>query len=360
MLKISESVKEAEERAVDALRELLSQVPAVKVEAIEREAARADGGVDIVAHLSVSKRRHDLLCQVKANGQPRHVRLAVLQLRDYLAHDRRPATPVLIAPYLSPEGRALCREQEVGFLDFEGNVRLVFDGVFIERSVPNKPSAERRELRSLFRPKSAQVLRVMLRDPRRAWRVTELAEAAGVSLGHVSNVRSGLLGREWAEVADEGVRLRRPDEVLDAWRDVYEPPAGARLGFYTTLHGSGFEVVARQALRSGPHDGRAAFASFSAAHWLAPYGRTGTQYFYADEVGLERLRSALKLTSAAKGENVVVTLLAEDGVLRDAVEPAPGAVCTSAVQTYLDLAASGERGREAAEHLRQERLRWPG
>jgi hypothetical protein len=33
-------------------------------------------------------------------------------------------------------------------------------------------------------------------------------------------------------------------------------------------------------------------------------------------------------------------------------------VCTSPVQTYLDLAAAGERGQEAADHLRQERLQW--
>ena len=55
------------------------------------------------------------------------------------------------------------------------------------------------------------------------------------------------------------------------------------------------------------------FASFSAAHWLAPYGRTGTQYFYADEVGLEHLQSALKLSAISKGENVVVTLLNDAG-----------------------------------------------
>ena len=45
-------------------------------------------------------------------------------------------------------------------------------------------------------------------------------------------------------------------------------------------------------------------------------------------------------------------------LFRDTIEPAPGAVCTSAVQTYLDLWAAGERGQEAAEHLRQERLSW--
>jgi hypothetical protein len=50
---------------------------------------------------------------------------------------------------------------------------------------------------------------------------------------------------------------------------------------------------------------QAVFASFSAAHWLAPYGRSGTEYFYADESGLKRLEAVLTLSSAAKGENVV-------------------------------------------------------
>jgi hypothetical protein len=131
------------------------------------------------------------------------------------------------------------------------------------------------------------------------------------------------------------------------------------MSFYTTLHGSAFEDAARQALHSGSEGRQAVFASFSAAHWLAPYGRTGLQYFYADDAGLERLKVGLKLSSASKGENVAVTLLKDQGLFRDITEPAPGAVCTSPIQTYLDLTAAGERGREAAEHLRREKLSWP-
>jgi hypothetical protein len=359
MLKVSDLMKEMEVRAAQMLRELLEQVPAIKLKDIKVEPRASDQGIDILAHLNVSNRRHALVCEVKANGQPRHVRTALLQLRNHVAHLGSDATPVLIAPYLSPEAQALCREQRVGFLDIEGNARIVFDGVFIERSVPSKPSVERRELKSLFKPKSAQVLRELLRDPGRAWRVTELAEAADVSLGHVSNVRAGLLDREWAQVSDKGLFLSQPDTLLDAWRDAYEPPLGKRAGFYTTLHGGGFEDAARGALSAGPKNGQAIFASFSAAHWLAPYGRTGTQYFYADDEGLEQLQRALKLSSPAKGENVVVTLPKDHGLFRDAVEPASGVLCTSPVQTYLDLAAAGERGREAAEHLRRERLTCP-
>jgi hypothetical protein len=160
-------------------------------------------------------------------------------------------------------------------------------------------------------------------------------------------------------VSDNGLFLSEPGALLDEWRAVYEAPAGKHATFYTTLHGSGFEEVARRALLADGGIGLAAFASFSAAQWLAPFGRTGTHYFYASDAGLERLRSALKLSPISKGENVLVTVLKDSGLFRDTVEPAPGAICTSPVQTYLDLAMAGERGREAAEHLRHERLTWP-
>jgi hypothetical protein len=351
-------MKELEDRAAGVLGELIDQVPAITIENIEVEARSLDHEIDILARINVSEKPHMLVCEVKANGQPRYVRAAVLQLRNYVAHFGDDAVPILIAPYLSREAQALCKENKVGFLDLVGNARLVFDSVFIERLVSTRPPAERRELRSLFKPKSAQVLRVMLRDPKRAWRVNELAEIAEVSLGHVSNVRTGLLDREWAQVSDRGLFLSEPDALLNAWRDEYEVPDGKRMSFYTTLHGSAFEEAARNVLDPRSEKGRTAFASFSAAHWLAPYSRTGTQYFYADNAGLERLKECLKLSPSPKGENVVVTVPKDNGLFRDTIELAPGAVCTSAIQTYLDLWVAGERGQEAAEHLRQMRLSW--
>jgi hypothetical protein len=358
MLKVGNTVKTIEARAVEALKALLYQVPAIKLKGFERQPHAASGQVDILARLSISGKRRLLACEVRTSGQPRHVRVALLQLRNYIAHLGGEATPVLIAPFLSPQAQALCREQGVSFLDLEGNVRLVFDGIFIERSVASRAAVERRELRSLFKPKSAQALRAMLSDPDRAWRVAELARAAGVSLGHINNVKVGLLDREWGEVSDNGLFLSDPDVLLDAWRDAYEPPAGQRMGFYTTLHGSAFEDAVRRVLRVGSEKGQAVFASFSAAQWLAPYGRTGTQYFYADEGGVRRLEAALTLSSPAKGENIIITIPKDEGLFRSTVEPAPGAVCTDSVQTYLDLVVAGERGREAAEYLRRQLMKW--
>ena len=358
MLKEVESMKLLEHRAEHDLLALLQQIPTITLVSKETEASNRDQGVDVVAHIEVGGKPYTLVCEVKSTGQPRHVRTALLQLHNYAAHHER-SVPVFAAPYLSPESQALCREAGVGFLDLEGNVRLVFDGIFIERQVANKPAAERRDLKSIFKPKSAQVLRVMLRDPGRSWRVTDLAAAADVSLGHVSNVRTALLDREWGTVSAGGLHLSEPTSLLEEWRKSYELPSATSSPFYTTLHGREFEKAARGLLKAEGTAGLAMLASFSAANWLAPYGRTGTQYFYADKKGIASLKAGLKLQSSAKGENVVINVLNDSGLFRDAVEPAKGVFCTSPVQTYLDLAHAGERGREAAEHLKDEKLAWP-
>lgn len=358
MLKNHDSMKDLTGVAAQTLRELLGQVPPISLGQVEFDTPLGDNRADFLVRFDVRNQTHVLICEVKSDGQPRNVRWALHQLNDYVQHLGEPALPVLIAPYLSPESQRLCREEGAGYLDLHGNARIVFDGIFIERIAAGKPPTERRDLKSLFKPKAAQVLRVLLRDPSRAWKVSQLAEEASVSLGHVSNVRSGLLAREWGHVSEQGLFLAEPDALLDAWRAEYEPPVGKRIAYYTPLHGSAFEGAVRPALHAGPGGGQAILASFSAAQWLAPYGRTGIHSFYADREGLEKLKACLSLAAAPKGENVVVTLPKDEGLFRDTLKPADGVVCTGAVQTYLDLAAAGERGHEAAEHLRQERLTW--
>jgi hypothetical protein len=358
VLKTPFSEKESEIRAEGVLKELLLQVPALNLAEVAVESEARGSVIDIVARVEVSGQPHFLVCEVKRSGQPRHVRDAIHQLRSYIVDFGKPATPVLIAPYLSPASRELCRQNDVSFLDFEGNAHLAFGTVFIDRSTSSKPIPNHREFRSLFKPKSAQVLRILLRDPSRVWRVTELAQAADVSLGHVSNVRTALLDREWAQVVPEGLHLTAPDPLLDAWKSSYEPAIKQQFSFYTTLHGSVLEKSMREIFNSPVSNSQICLASFSAAHWIAPYARTSTNFLYAEPMGVERIKRALRLSSAVKGENVIITVPKDYGVFLDTYEPEPSIRCTSPIQTYLDLSQGGERGEEAAEHLRLMRLTW--
>jgi hypothetical protein len=352
------SVEEAELRAAKLLENLLHEVPVLKLRQINVGTEGRDAGIDIMMRVDISGEPHFLVCEVKQNGQPRYVRDGIHQLQNYIANFKKPATPVLVAPYFSPVSRELCRNNGVSYLDFEGNAHLAFKTVFIDRMTADKAPSERREFKSLFTPKSGQVLRVLLRDPKKSWRVTDLAEAAHVSLGHVSNVRTALLDREWGETVPEGLHLRFPDALLDAWKSSYDPPLEHQFRFYTTLHGKAFDTRLREVFESMPQTVQAALASYSAANWIAPYARTSTQFFYAERRGLDHIQSGLKLSSTAKGENVIITIPKDQGVFLDAYEPAPGLRCTSPIQTYLDLSKGGERGEEAAEHLRRMKLTW--
>lgn len=349
-------MNEIEAYAQQAIREILADIPLIEDVQLETEPAGANREIDFVVRLRAHRQLWELVCEVKSSGQPRIVREAAFQVRAY-AHKIGPrAVPVLVTPYFSEESRAMCREMEVNYIDLEGNCRLSFDGIFIERKSASRPQAAKRELRSLFKPKSAQVLRLLLRRPNRTWKVAELAQSASVSLGHISNVTSALIDREWGTRDEGGFKLTKPDALLDNWRDNYEPPSGEVRRYYTVLHGKAFEKAAEHLFEEASDD--TALASFSAAEWLAPYGRVPNHYVYATPAALPILRSIFRAEPAAKGDNLVVTVLNDNGVLHDTIEPHRGIRTTGLVQTYLDLAQAGDRGREAADHLREERLTW--
>jgi len=186
--------------------------------------------------------------------------------------------------------------------------------------------------------------------------VTELAERAAVSLGQVSNVRRALLDREWASTDSQGLKLRKPGTILDAWSSAYTPKLADQQDYYTLLHGKELSSAIKAAFASIPQDAYLVLASFSAGQWLAPFARTAGTHFYADQLGMGVLAEHLKLERASRGTNVSVAVPKDDAVFIDSCEPAPGLRCTGLLQTYLDLSRAGDRGREAAEHLRKTRL----
>ena len=265
---------------------------------------------------------------------------------------------MLVSPYLSPESRSICLDHDVAYLDLVGNAHLAFDHVYIDREVADRPNVETRALRSIFAPKAAAILRVLLRKPDRAWRVAELAEAANASLGHVSNVRKALLAREWIKKGANGVILVRPDALLRTWREEYRKPAGRSISRYTLVHGDQLSGRLSGRLNAKPDHPRAILSSHSAAQWFAPFVRGGTHSFYADEPGARMLKEALKLTPVERGANVTVSIPHDESLFEDAAQPEPGIFCANPIVTYLDLWLGNDRDREAAEHLASKCFPW--
>ena len=352
--------------AVDIVRDLLRCLPAAEVTPLAElrhtgHGPQADGLIRVHYGGAASL----LVIGVKARGAPRFVRSAMYELESCVARIRQSpepgaqqAVPMLVSPYLSPESRAICRDHDVAYLDFEGNARLVFDGVYIDRSVSSKPKPETRALRSVFTPKAAAILRAMLREPDRHWLVTDLAASAQASLGHVSNVCKALLEREWVDRQHDGIVLTQANALIQTWRENYRRPRGDRFDAYTHVHGQQFDDLVRGALDARPGSPRAIYALASAAQWIAPFSRDPTRSFYADEAGAQSLRETLDVRPVSTGPNVVVHVITDDSIFDDAIEHLPGVFCTNPIVTYLDLWCGNDREREAAEHLARETLPW--
>ncbi len=209
-------MQEGAGRLVATFRAYLEKVPFLKIVSWKKDARLGEFMPDLAIKVSLATTEQVIIALIRSSGQPRIAREAVNQLYRY--RDESPGMyAVFMAPYISSQAAAICEKAGIGYADLAGNCRLVFGQIYIERCDWPNPSIVKRELRSLFTPKASRVLSVLLADPKRSWKVLELAKEARVSLGQAANVKKLLEDREWVERSAKGLRLSRPDELRAAW-----------------------------------------------------------------------------------------------------------------------------------------------
>ena len=125
------STRDLEALAVAALRSLLSEVSVIKLKDITCESQTSGDGVGLIAHVEVLGHGHTLVCGISSSAQPQTLRSTLRQFHDSAAYIDSAATPVIIAPHMSLEAQAMCKESHAGFLDFDGNARIALGEVFI-------------------------------------------------------------------------------------------------------------------------------------------------------------------------------------------------------------------------------------
>ncbi len=332
-----------ERRAEDALRICLEQVPFLQIEEILKQPLLGDARPDFVAKLRCTGEERQLVAEVKSIGQPRAAREAINQLYRYLNVDPN-AYGVFIAPYISPRAAEICAKEGVGYLDLAGNCRLVFDRVYIERQGKPNPFSEKRDLRSLYSAKATRVLRVLLVNPKKAWKVQELAKEAAVSLGQTSNVKRRLEDREWLRKEPDGFLLANPEATLTEWADNYTFRKNRVRDFYSMK--SVAEVEAEIARACGEREIPYALTGFSGAARLAPAVRYQRAMAYVGD-RQDEVASVLGLKEVSSGANVSLLAPYDAGVFYGGKD-VDGLRVAAAEQIYLDLAGYRGRGEEAA------------
>lgn len=346
------SLEELERKAAEALRRSLEGIPFAKIQHIERDRDFGGYRADLVTTVNTPAGTRYFVAEVKSVGQPRAAREAVNQL--WRCRENRPdVVPVFIAPYISPASAELCKQDGTSYVDLSGNCRLVFDNSFVEREGRPNPFAERRDLRSLYSPKSSRVLRVLLANPGEGWKVQELAKESEVSLGLASSVKKLLEDREWVRKTEDGLALIEPEKLLAEWAENYSFRKNEVRDFYSLKPVADLEADLATACRERkvPY----ALTGFSAAARLAPMVRSPRAMAYVKKP-LDEVIGSLGLKEVTSGANVTLLEPYDEGVFYGAEEE-EGIRLASPVQVYLDLKGFRGRGEEAAGKLLDEVIR---
>ena len=185
------------------------------------------------------------------------------------------AYPVAAAVYIGPQSARILKDNNLGYVDLSGNCYLAFEHVLIEKEGKRNVRPSTRPLRSLFAPRATRVVRVLLAEPSRAWRLEELAKAAAVSLGHSHNVVKRLEDLRWVERDDaQRIHLGKPADLLEAWCESYTYRTNEIASYFAP------ERVTRRLMadlaRVATADGRRyAFTLSAGLSLVAPHTRLG-------------------------------------------------------------------------------------
>lgn len=336
----------------DALRGLLGEVPWLGEAIFQRGPAAGAFRPDLMVRVPAASGEVLFVVEVKSSGEPRNVRAALNQIARYRA-SWPDAVFVIGAPYVSPASAGLCRQEGVGTIDLAGNARLASEGLYVRLEGRGDHPARRRPLRTLYSPKAARVVRTLLLHPRRSWRVTELASAAGVSLGLASNVKRLLEDREWVLGEATGLVLVEPISLIQEWAESYNRQGRRMASFYCMAEPSRIEASLADACRA---EGlRFALKDFSAASRWAPFVRQTKVSAFVDRE-IDAVARRLDLKQVSSGANVSLTVPEDDAVFLGA-EERDGIPIVAPVQAALDLWSDPGRGREAAEAIIEEVIR---
>jgi hypothetical protein len=310
--------------------------------------------VDLLAKFKLGDHEQTMVIDVVSLGQPRQIRAAVTKMSD-VRKVMPAAYPVASSVYIGSQSAKILKDNGLGFVDLSGNCYLAFEHVLIEKDGKRNVRPSTRPLRSLFAPRATRVVRALLAEPGRAWRLEELAKAAAVSLGHSHNVVKRLEDLRWVE-RDEAQRIHlgKPADLLEAWCESYSYRTNEMASYFVSERVSR-RLMADLAKAATADNRRYAFTLSAGLSLVAPQTRLGGVHCYL-EGDPAPIAAALGLHPAGEADGSLHLLAPYDpGVFHGSLDKA-GLKVVCLPQLYADLARYERRGAEQAEHLRREAM----
>lgn len=274
----------------------------------------------------------------------------------------RDRTPLLlVVDEATSEARRRLTEVGVSYADGRGNAHIELPGLVFhveaDRARPRHSSGASNPP-TKFVGRTGRAVLPLLLEPNRQWRVTDLAETAGVSAGLAQRVITRLEVEGLLRTDGRGPKRVRtvvdPGALLEAWANeasqermvaerahMLAPSADALVDEV----GRRFDVAAIEYAVTGA----------AAARRIAPFatGVPVVEVWVAQAQPIPHVLTSLEARPVEQGQNLVILQAKDDPGL--AFREKHGDLWTAnRFRIYADLLRDPRRGREQAQHLREE------
>lgn len=337
----------------------LRQLPNLQVTE-HRNVHNNESGIDLVVEGQCSGRDYTLFVEIKTGPiYPKGALKALQSLREV------DGPKMLAAPSLSQETRALLREQGISYWDLSGSVFLNLPtGFYFVDKPPLPQPREGRAPRKVFEGSTAQVVHQLLLQPEERWKVTTLAEKARVSAYTAQKVLEYLESQLWVVKEGSGPRTYRrvtkPGRILDAWASAYDLGKHRTIGLHQYSKDREAHLRKLEELMKVLDNDELGWGLTleHGANIYAPFLTrlpSALTVLVPNSVDWKREGEANGYKVVPSGENLRLLITASECPLLGR-ERVKNLWVASPIQVYLDLYSWPQRGKDQAQHLREQKI----
>lgn len=264
---------------------------------------------------------------------------------------------IIMAPFISDASAELCNKAEIGYMDYSGNCLFKTNAIYLSEKGNLNHLAEKRKAKTIFDPASvvsSSILRYLMKDVHRPWKLKHLSQEVGCSIGQVSKVKNYLCEQLWAEVSSSGLTISNAEAIMKAWSEEYSVKSENSHLMYTLDAIPFFEKKVQGMKKENGIE--CYLTGFSGGVRYAPVVRYNRIHLLVRPEDYREFVTASGCKEVENGANVIVYVSASEDILIDN-RSIDGYLVASPVQTYLDCMQLKGRGEEMAEAILQKEIR---
>lgn len=258
---------------------------------------------------------------------------------------------VIIAPYISDLSAALCEKSDIGYMDEAGNCLIKTHTIYISEKGNSNKMISKQKMKTVFDPSyvvSSKILRYLMKDVKRVWKLKYLADEVECSIGQVSKVKNYLCEQLWAEMIPDGLAIIDVEAIMTAWSKKYSVSKNNSRSLYTLEPIATFEKKVQKLIIE---NGISCYLTgFSGGVRYTPVVRYNKVQIIVRPEDYREFVIQSECKEVETGANVSVIIANDDDLLIDS-HSIEGYMMASPVQIYLDCMQNKGRGEEMAEAI---------